>query len=57
MCRSGWRKPELARLAGIEPTFGQNPLEPAPALDFAKSSRLKNVEKWMTQVDDIRRQF
>jgi hypothetical protein len=45
-----------ARLAGIEPTFGSNPLQPAPLLDFAKASKFKKVKKWMTKVDNIRRQ-
>lgn len=44
------------RLAGIERTFWKNPSKPAPPLDFTKSSRLKNTEKWITHVDDILRQ-
>jgi hypothetical protein len=33
----------MVRLAGIEPTFGFNLPQPAPLLDFAKSSGLKKL--------------
>ena len=44
----------LVRLAGIEPTLRLNISQPAPLLDFAKTSRVKKGKKWMTQVDNIR---
>ena len=38
----------MVRLAGIEPKTGLNPPQPAPTLDFGKSSRVKKRRK----VDD-----